>query len=116
MLIEDDLTVANTVMQVLREQYDVEVAPSDKSARALARHSQPDIILCDASLATVDDASLIAALKKITGRPNIPIVLMSGYLLEADLVGAAAFIQKPFSPAQIFSALERATKEIDQKK
>jgi CheY-like chemotaxis protein len=116
MLIEDDLTVANTVMQVLREQYDVEVAPSDKSARALARNSQPDMILCDASLATADDASLITALKKITARPNIPVVLMSGYLLEADLVGAAAFIQKPFSPAQIFSALEQAAQGLEQKK
>jgi CheY-like chemotaxis protein len=116
MLVEDDLTVANTVMRVLQEQYDVQVAPSDKSARALARTSRPDLILCDASLATAEGSNLIAALKKITDRPNIPVVLMSGYLLESELVGAAAFIQKPFSPAQIFSTLDQATREIVRKK
>jgi CheY-like chemotaxis protein len=106
MIVEDELTVTNAISSILRERYELVLAASEAEAKTLARQSSPDVVLCDASLATANQGKLIEALKKATGRPDLPIVLMSGYLLEPEAFGATAFLQKPFAPSEVFRALD----------
>ena len=107
LMVEDEPTVSQAVSSILKERYDLSVASDEATAKTSARESSPDVVLCDASLATERGANLIEALKKATGRPDLPVVLMSGYLLEPEAFGAVAFLQKPFAPSEIFRMLDR---------
>ena len=107
LMVEDEPTVIQAVSSILKERYELVVASSEAMAKTVAKESLPDVVLCDASLATEGGGKLIEALKKATGRPDLPIVLMSGYLLEPEAFGAVAFLQKPFAPSEIFRTMDR---------
>ena len=43
------------------------------------------------------------------GRPELPVILMSGYLPDPDLAPAqpSAFLQKPMTPATLMETVEK---------
>ena len=70
-----------------------------------------DAVLLDLTMPVLDGAGALKRLREL--RPDLPVVLMSGYT-ETDVVdrlgrdGPAGFVQKPFTPSELGQALDAA--------
>ncbi len=89
MAIEDEL---------LREGYDVELAPDGQAALEAAARQPPDLLLTDLRMPRLDGIGLIRALR--AARPALPVVVMTGY---APAGGAGAFAQPGEAPVALFA-------------
>jgi two-component system cell cycle sensor histidine kinase/response regulator CckA len=68
-----------------------------------------DVLVTDVSMPGIDGHELAARIR--AGRPDAAIVLMSGYAPDSDRterIERSVFLQKPFPPADLLSALNRA--------
>ncbi len=89
MAIEDEL---------LREGYEVVLAPDGQSALEAAAREPPDLLLTDLRMPRLDGAGLIRALR--TAMPALPVVVMTGY---APAGGAGAFGNPGEGPVALFA-------------
>lgn len=107
MLIEDEPRVRKVTGEML-ELLGIEVSlfAGGKSAADHFRehHEAVDLVLLDMVMPEQSGSETFAALRAID--PKVPIVIMSGYSQDDDAqslidAGAAGFLQKPFSMAQL---------------
>ncbi|NKE46622.1 response regulator [Roseomonas frigidaquae] len=89
MAIEDEL---------LREGYEVVLAPDGQAALEAAAQQPPDLLLTDLRMPRLDGAGLIRALR--SSRPALPVVVMTGY---APAGGAGAFARQGEGPVALFA-------------
>ncbi|HEV8632270.1 MAG TPA: response regulator, partial [Thermoanaerobaculia bacterium] len=96
--------------------YTVLATSGHKSAlEAAALHEGPiDLILSDIVMPGLSGPELAARVRAL--RPEVRIIYMSGYSDEAvaqhgALTEAAAFLQKPFSPANLIETVRRVLRE-----
>lgn len=88
MAIEDEL---------VREGYDVVLAPDGQAALEEAARQPPDLLLTDLRMPRLDGAGLIRALRQ--AHPALPVVVMTGY---APPGGAGAFRREGEGPVALF--------------
>jgi CheY-like chemotaxis protein len=74
-------------------------------------HNRIDIVVLDVHMPGMDGWETLAAIREI--RPDIPVILMSGYDKSQVLTGDHAeqpqgFLQKPFNRKQLKATIERA--------
>jgi chemotaxis response regulator CheB len=99
-LVVDDQASVVELLRLLLEQDDrfgtVWSAPEADPAVACAIECQPDVVVLDASLGTVDGLALVPALRRAA--PGVAIVVFSSApyadLRSARLAGADAFVEK----------------------
>ncbi|MGZ8414295.1 MAG: hybrid sensor histidine kinase/response regulator [Gemmatirosa sp.] len=102
LLAEDEPMVRRAVRRVLERQGCTVLEATD-GGDALRVHDAcggaVDLLLTDVTMPGMGGAELASQLR--TGRPDLPVILMSGYAEDADIVhalaGAAAFLAKPFA-------------------
>jgi YesN/AraC family two-component response regulator len=89
---------------------------SSSAAEALAvlERISPDLLLIDVKMPVHDGMYLMRRLRD--QHPGIPIVVMSGYatgetVKEAEALGAAYFLPKPFTPDELADTLRSVTKK-----
>ncbi len=109
---DDEGIVLNSCRRILEaEGYEVLMAFTVEEALALLdTHSQTTelLMLIDVKMPVYDGMYLM---KKAKGkRPDLPIIVMSGYatpetVKEAEDLGAARFIAKPFTPEELVDIL-----------
>jgi two-component system cell cycle sensor histidine kinase/response regulator CckA len=114
-LIIDDEAEVRTVAQRLLERAGLRtlVAADGQEGLALfARQAETiDCVLLDLTMPRLDGAQTLRQLRTI--RPDVPVLLMSGFT-EIDTVEQlagqplAGFIQKPFTPADLYERVRRA--------
>jgi CheY-like chemotaxis protein len=94
--------------------HDVLVAGNGREALAVIERSSVDLVITDVNMPDMDGLELLNALR---GRmPPLPTVVMSGggrfdkdmLLQSAKVLGAVVSLAKPFSLADLKSAVERA--------
>lgn len=73
---------------------------------ALARQKDPDLILCDVNMPTMDGLEFLRNLKETPLPRRVPIVMITTEgsetrMAEAKASGAAGYIRKPFTAEQI---------------
>ena len=114
LIIEDDPWVAGYVGDVVEAFYGLSVlkAESAETARKIFQGHDQSIaaIISDLSLHGIKGTSLVKEL--IAGRPEIAVIFVTGHLEEErDLSRAVgrevSLVMKPFSPADLKTALER---------
>lgn len=117
LIVEDDYITARDVAAMLeRRGYPVTgIAHNVTSATESLARSRPDLVLLDIQLGEGNDS--LAFAQDLSILHAIPVVYLTGYSPEALLDQARAtapvgFLRKPFSEAEVASALETAAEHL----
>jgi two-component system, cell cycle response regulator DivK len=91
--------------------YEVFQSFSGAGGIALARKTQPDIILLDIQLPLMDGYSVARELRKINELTSTPIIAVTSYAMTGDKekafeAGASGYIEKPIDPDTFISQME----------
>lgn len=122
LIIDDEPAIVELVEAKLRTSgYQTIAATNGRDGIAAAHASPPDLVLLDILMPEIDGFEVCRRLKADQVTKGIPIMFLSGKLLERDVVkglelGADDYIIKPFSPRELVARIKhilesRATPE-----
>lgn len=120
LVVEDNEHTAYMLEFILRRAgYAVTAAPDGRAAAAIIDESPPaDAVILDLMLPYVSGEDLILKIREQAGWRTIPVLVLSGRILEQDIVnalglGANDYLTKPFRPPELLARLKRmiATRE-----
>ncbi len=112
LIVDDEPDLVATCARLLKRRGFVPlVAGNGQTAIELIDAERPDLILTDLRLPGIDGLAVVRHARR--GARKIPVVLFTGYAShasrrEALRDGAAAYLPKPFTAAQLFAAIEQA--------
>ena len=105
LVVDDQPTIRVLVRAALKDTgYRLLEAGDGVSAVQLARSERPDLILLDIALPRMDGLEVCRRLKEDPATAAIPVLLLSGLVMQqdpeqaAEAVGAEGCITKPFNP------------------
>ena len=104
LVVEDDAGIRSLMQSSLGvEGFDVQTAVSVSEARALLRHSRPDVMLLDLGLPDGEGVELVRELRQ---RDSLPILVVSARHQEAQKIelldaGADDYLTKPFATREL---------------
>jgi two-component system, OmpR family, response regulator len=114
-LVVDDERDTNEILSSLVQAHGFVPIPIFTGARTLAAvaEQRPDLILLDVMLPDVDGFELCDQLKRARETNLIPIVMVTALedarnRASGVRVGANGYLTKPFTPAQLYEAMETA--------
>jgi DNA-binding NtrC family response regulator len=116
LVVDDESIVRRSCERVLSpEGYDVVTISRGDDAVDLLEKEDFDIVLTDLKMPYMDGLDLLNIIKNRW--PSIEVIVITGYstpttAIEAKNLGAYEFIEKPFNPEEILSAVNRAMKKI----
>lgn len=114
LLIDDEKAIAAALMIRLRVAgYDAITASDGKAGLVMAATHQPDVILLDIRMPGIDGYEVCRRLKVDPELARIPVIFVSANATESTRqqayeAGGAAFISKPYEPAEVLSTIESA--------
>jgi CheY-like chemotaxis protein len=113
LLVEDDSLVCTVVSRLLKSHGFTVMAlsrPVDAIAAVQADAGRFEIVITDQSMPGMSGIELARAITAL--RPNLPIILISGYSLVADAKSPSAniraFVRKPFTSKALGAAIVSA--------
>jgi DNA-binding NtrC family response regulator len=113
LLVEDQLQVRKNLASFLRAAgYEVNEASNGKEAIEFLQTDEVNLVLSDIVMPELSGFDLLQHVRSV--KPEIPIFLMSGFVLNAQQLveqGAADFITKPFELADLLSKLKLLLRE-----
>jgi DNA-binding response OmpR family regulator len=124
LVVEDNEHTAHLLEFMLqRAGYDVLTALNGRDAQEILDNEEPvDIILLDLMLPYVSGFELIAIARDNPEWCYVPILVVSGKVLEQDIVkaldlGANDYVTKPFRPQELLARVRRlvATREAQER-
>lgn len=114
-LIVEDEPQANKLLAMLLHLrgYQTESAFSGSEALEIIHDRAPDVVFLDLMLPDMDGYTVCRALKSAAGVSVIPVVIVTARLtaenrIESYAAGADDYVPKPYTPDQIFEALEQS--------
>jgi len=121
LVVEDNEHMAYMLRFILeRAGYEVHVAPNGRDAEtAIANIDPVDIILLDLMLPYVSGYQLISNIRDDQVWKFVPIIVLSGKVLEEDIVkaldlGANDYVTKPFRPEELLARMRRIVAETER--
>jgi len=114
MVVEDDDSVCQALkVRLIHEGYEVSVAHDAISAVSTARREKPDVALLDINLPGGSGFEVARRLDLVMGGTGLKMVFITaskepGLRQKAMSVGAAAFVEKPFTAEALLSAIDEA--------
>ena len=118
LVIEDDRTLCDGIVTVLRKQgYAVTAARDGNSGSKLFREFAPDMVLTDLKLPGKSGMQLLTEFKAAAA--EVPVILISAFgtidlAVNALKSGARDFIPKPFSIDELKNKVRQALKDFDK--
>lgn len=103
-----------------RAGYDVILAANGRDAQAaLENVAAVDVVLLDLMLPYVSGYQLITEIRGNHDWQYVPIVVLSGKVLEEDIVkaldlGATDYVTKPFRPEELLARLRRVVADNER--
>lgn len=120
LVVDDSASLRKVVTAALERQgYRVLTAADGAQALAVMQESLPDMVLTDADMPEMGGHALCRVLKKGKATKGVPVVIMSGELVEdKDVVsglesGADDYILKPLSMPVLFARLGAVLRRFD---
>ena len=111
-VIDDEQIVLDSVSKILTdENYEVDVSLSGRQGLDQAIEKQYDIVLTDIKMPDIGGMRVLRDVKR--AKPSLPVVMITGYAsvqsaVQAMKLGAADYIEKPFTPDQLLKAVASA--------
>jgi DNA-binding response OmpR family regulator len=119
-LVADDDPIILRLLEVNLglEGFEVETASRGEEAITKAKESKPDLILLDVMMPGITGWEVVGRLKEDRDTAGIPVVFLSARTGEHDRrrgeeLGVAAYVTKPFDPAELATLLRRLTGDDD---
>ena len=119
LVIDDDKLVREMARILLNAQgYDVVLADGGAAGIEAARANQFDVVIVDLFMPDIDGLKVMGAIRQ--SNPDMPMIAASGFMFDgtcppmpnfeimAEEAGAVATLYKPFRPAALLQAVERA--------
>jgi len=112
LVIDDEQIVLDSVSKVLKdENYEVDVSLSGREGLNQAIQKEYDIVLTDIRMPDIGGMRVLRDVKR--AKPSLPVVIITGYAsvksaVQAMKLGAADYIEKPFTPDQLLKAVDAA--------
>ncbi len=112
LVIDDEPLIRKTMARILG-RIGCQVITASDGAEAAAifaeRHAEIEIVVLDMSMPVMSGPECFRKLRAIRA---VPIIIVSGYTLEANTrellaLGNACFLEKPFKPAQLIAEIDR---------
>ena len=114
LLLADDEMLVRRLLQphLERAGYHTITAENGRAAVELAARELPELIVMDVMMPEMDGLTALRRLKANDATKAIPVVVITvnkhaASRNEAQNAGAASFLTKPFSPAQLLSEIKR---------
>jgi DNA-binding response OmpR family regulator len=114
LVVDDEPIVLKSCRLVLEaEGWEMMPASSVTEALSILESITPELLLVDVKMPVHDGMYLMRKVRE--KRPGIPIIVMSGYatsetIKEAQGLGAAIFLPKPFTPDELADTLRAVAK------
>ncbi len=113
LLVEDDDNLRPVLVRSLRKRFEVVALTDGADAATRMITDRFDVVLADVHLRGMSGMDLLKAVR--THDLDVPVILMTGLpdldgAIAAMDLGALTYIKKPFDPAVLDAALDRATK------
>jgi diguanylate cyclase (GGDEF)-like protein len=101
MIVDDDKINVEILASGFSDRHNIVRCNDSIQALALAIKNQPDVILLDVGMPTLNGYQVCRKLKETESTRNIPVIFSTGHDSEADeiagfMVGATDYITKPF--------------------
>jgi DNA-binding NtrC family response regulator len=112
LVIDDEQIVLDSVSKILtHENYQVDVSLSGRKGLEGAIQRDYDIVLTDIRMPDIGGMRVLRDIKR--AKPSLPVVIITGYAtvrsaVQAMKLGAADYIEKPFTPDQLLKAVASA--------
>ena len=112
LVIDDEQVVLDSVNKILKdENYEVDVTLSGREGLNWAIQKKYDIVLTDIRMPDIGGMRVLRDIKR--AKPSLPVVMITGYAsvqssVQAMKLGAADYIEKPFTPEQLINAVASA--------
>jgi DNA-binding NtrC family response regulator len=112
LVIDDEQIVLDSVRKILKdENYEVDVSLSGREGLNQAVQNEYDIILTDIRMPDMGGMRVLRDVKR--AKPSLPVIIITGYAsvksaVQAMKLGAADYIEKPFTPDQLRKAVNSA--------
>jgi len=112
LVIDDEQVVLDSVNKILKdEHYEVDVTLSGREGLNQAIQKEYDIVLTDIRMPDIGGMRVLRDIKR--AKPSLPVVMITGYAsvqssVQAMKLGAADYIEKPFTPEQLINAVASA--------
>lgn len=105
-----------TACALQRKGFETHEAGDGVEGADKARHLLPDLIICDVNMEKMDGYTLLETLRQEPATSTIPFILMTGMGDAASMrrgmnLGADDYLSKPFTAAQLFSAVDARLKK-----
>jgi DNA-binding response OmpR family regulator len=117
LVVEDDLTIAESVAARLRaEGFEVDLAHDGPSAVARARDTRPDLVVLDVMLPGFDGLEVC---RRIQAQRPVPVLMLTARGDETDLlvglaVGADDYLTKPFSIRELAARVHALLRRVER--
>jgi len=113
LIIDDDQDILDFASLCLGDQHDISTALNGEAGVFACDKASFDLILTDIFMPFRDGLDLIREVRKLD--PNVKIIAMTSrfgvghtdYLKAAQVIGAAATLQKPFTRQDLLSTVDR---------
>ncbi len=118
MIVEDDNSIRDELYNLLiNAGYDVAILTSFSNAKEEILKSNSDLVLLDINIPFINGELL---LKEIRKESNIPVVMVTSRVSEADEVlsisyGADDYITKPYNPTILLLRIQNIFKRLEKK-
>jgi len=112
LVIDDEQIVLNSVKRILGQAgFEVETTLKGRQGLEWALNKSYDIVLTDIRMPDIGGMLVLRDIKR--AKPEVPVMIITGYAnvqsaVQAMKLGAADYVEKPFTPDQLLKAVNRA--------
>lgn len=112
LVIDDEQIVLDSVKKILgQENFTVETTTKSREGLDKAMEQEFDLVLTDIRMPEIGGMKVLREVKR--ARPATPVIIITGYAtvesaVQAMKLGAAEYIEKPFTPDLLLSTVNKA--------